>query len=835
MSIENLLQTWSKDPEFAENLSCWDITPTAEAMVGEFPDWLSPRVVAALKQRGISAPYLHQVVAMEHLHSGRNVVIATGTASGKTLCYDLPVLNTLISDPSARALYLFPTKALAQDQLSNLETLLAQPDGPSRFKAAIYDGDTPTNQRAQLRKESRIILSNPDMLHQGILPHHTAWRDFFAGLRFVVLDEAHIYRGVFGSHIANVIRRLKRICNFYRSYPLFVLTSATIGNPQELAELLIEAPVEPVLVDGSPHGRKHFLVYNPPLVDEKLGLRRSALLTSVNFAKKLLESGKQTLVFARTRRTVEMLLTYLLGQLRFQDRSLVRGYRSGYLKQERREIERDLKGGKLRTVIATSALELGIDIGDLESVIIVGYPGSIATTRQRAGRAGRKQQDTLALLVAAPDAMDQYLARHSEYLTANNPENALIDPNNLPILLQHLKCAAFELPFTKDEHFGAVPIELLESFLQLMAAEGLLNQQGERYFWVADQYPGADVSLRSTTAKIVSLRLNTPDGPRIIGEIDGDSAAWLVHPEAIYLHEAETYEVKALDLEKGICELEFSKADYYTIPNLNTEIERYASKDHQEFNNFRKDFGEISLRITVDSFRKIRWFTNETIGTGTIDLPPKHLDTVGFWLSPSEELIRQLQEQDLWNAAPNDYGPGWQALRRKILLRDANRCRACGGSFSEAQLHVHHVKPFRTFTDPALANAPSNLVSLCPSCHRQAEVSVRVRSGLAGARYALHNLAPLMIMSDAEDIGMMAELRSVLADGRPAILVYDNIPGGLGLSQRLYERHRAWVNTAADLISDCACENGCPACVGPVGEDGYGGKAEAVALLRGLR
>lgn len=834
-SIEELLSLWSKDPDFLENLSSWQTTPPADAVWGSFPAWLDANLINALQNAGIQAPYLHQVIAFEHLHDGRNLVIATGTASGKTLCYDVPVLDSLLKDPKARALYLFPTKALAQDQLGSLQSLLSQLPTDTSIKVAIYDGDTPTNQRLSIRKETRILLTNPDMLHQGILPHHTNWQAVFSGLRYVVIDEAHIYRGVFGSHIANLLRRLKRIAAFYHSYPLFVLTSATIGNPTELASALIEAPVEAVLNDGSPHGRRHFLVYNPPLVDQKLGIRISALQTAVSFTKKLLVEGKQSLVFARTRRTVEMLLTYLLGQLRFQERSLVRGYRSGYLKEQRREIELGLKNGSIRSVIATSALELGIDIGDLESVIMVGYPGSIATTRQRAGRAGRKQQESLAILIAAPDAMDQYLARHSEYLTENNPENGLIDPNNLFILHQHIKSAAFELPFCNGDRFGAVPDNLLNSMLKIMCNEGLLIQQDTRYFWIADKYPSAEISLRSSSGKQVTLiEENTTGTVRIIGEIDASSAPLLVHPQAIYLHEAETYEVKVLDLEQGRCLLLPAQPEYYTISSTNTEIERYSSLDHQEFNHFRKDYGELSLRISVDSFRKIRWFTNETIGTGTIELPPRHLDTTGFWIYPAKSLVDSLEEQGLWNAAPNAYGADWPSLRRKILLRDSFRCRACGGTFPETQLEVHHIKPFRTFSDPNMANAASNLVSLCSSCHRLAEISVRVRSGLAGATYALHNLAPLMVMCDTGDLGMKAEMRSVLAEANPAILVYDNVPGGIGLSQRLYEEHRNWFGKAAEMVMDCPCDAGCPACVGPVGEDGYGGKDEAAALLRGL-
>ncbi|MGV8050351.1 MAG: DEAD/DEAH box helicase [Anaerolineaceae bacterium] len=834
MNIGALLDLWKQYPDFLANITCWNIQLAAPPKFTPLSTNLNGQLLSNLTSQGIHQLYSHQAEAIAYIQDGSNVVIATGTASGKTLCYNLPILDGLLKDPNAKALYLFPTKALAQDQLKSLQQLTLTATGDHRPFSAIYDGDTPTHQRAEIRKRASIVITNPDMLHQGILPHHTLWRQFFEGLKYVVLDEMHTYRGVFGSHVANLLRRLKRIAAFYHAYPQFILTSATIGNPVELATNLIENPVKLVNQDGSPHGNRHFLVYNPPLVDERLGLRQSSLQTGIQFARKLLLDGHQTLLFARTRRSVEMILTYFLDVMPPNWRPKIRGYRSGYLKSERREIESGFKNGSIQAVVATSALELGIDIGDLESVILIGYPGSIATTHQRSGRAGRKQQSSLAIMVASPDAMDQYLALHPEYLTEQSPENALIDANNYSILLQHLQCAAFELPFDRDDHFGNLPGEVLKAFLDVMAQSGDVHLQANRYYWVADRFASGSVSLRSTTPNVITLRTEIEGTSQVVGEIDAASAAWLVHPEAIYLHEAETFEVKSLDLENGKCLLKPVQSEYYTIPSRSTTIETFQIKSQDSFANYRKSFGELSLRWEISGYRKVRWLTAETIGIGEVNLPPSFLETVGCWLSFEEDLIEKLRQEDLWTADGNNYGSGWAALKQKILSRDGYQCRVCGATGDDTQLHVHHIQPFKTFVNPDLANSPSNLITLCPSCHRQAEQNVRLRSGLAGASNALGNLAPLMVMCDREDLGILSEPRSILSDGSPTILVYDNIPGGLGLSERLFEQHRFWLDRTREMISDCQCLDGCPACVGPIGEAGHGGKAEALALLEGL-
>jgi len=835
MDIFQTLDDWLNEAEFAENIAYRQFTPLRQAIFEPFPANIHPALKKTLTEKGIISLYSHQAKAISLLESSENIVISTGTSSGKSLCYSIPILNQQLNQPGATSLLLFPTKALTNDQYNSF-TEYAEHLPVVNIKPAIYDGDTPSHHRSTIRKNASILLTNPDMLHQGILPHHTNWNRFLSNLRFVVIDEIHTYRGVFGSHFANLMRRLKRICNFYNAWPQFVLTSATIGNPQELAHNLIEMPVTLIDQDGSPRGESNFVLYNPPFVDEKIGIRKSSIETGVGFTQKLINADHQTLVFAQTRRTVEMLLTYLRYLLPPEQQSLVRGYRSGYLKSERREIEQALRSGELRAVFSTSALELGIDIGGLDAVLLIGFPGSIATTHQRIGRAGRKQQASLAILIATNDAMDQYLANHPEYLLENNPEQALIDPQNFVILLQHIRCAAFELPFTAQEHFGDLDPSVLKQFLDFLSQSQILNQQGEEYFWVAEQYPAAEVSLRSSTPDIVSLQVVDEKGQRkLIGQLDANSASWFVHKDAIYLHEAEMYEVLDLDLQEGICTLKPSQADYFTIPVIDTQIIEHKVDSTVEYQSYSANYGDLQLEIIIPKFQKKRWFTNELVGAGDLDMPPRNLQTTGFWLNIKSNYLEKLRQTGSWSADPNAYGSNWTNLRQKILNRDQNTCRACGKIFPPADLHVHHIRPFRTFSDPDLANLPSNLVTLCPACHHQAEANVRVRSGLAGAGYALRSIAPLLIMCDREDVSLLTEARSVLNDNGPAILIYDNIPGGLGLSRKLFERRIFWIDRAIEMIKECQCESGCPACVGPVGEPGYGGKKEALELLEGFR
>lgn len=832
--VKAIISRWRGTPNIAENVVAWRVLASKPAEYLEFPEQLSPLLIKQLRMKGISALYAHQAKAFQKVADGFNIAIVSGTASGKTLCYNLPVVNSLLHSPEGKALYLFPTKALAQDQLTNLRELLQLPDISDENSANIYDGDTPQHIRSTLRRNSSLILTNPDMLHTGILPHHTAWNAFFKTLRFVVIDEMHAYRGVFGSHVANVIRRLKRVCRFYGSQPQFILTSATIANPQELAERLIEKPVLVVDQDGSPHGEKHWLIYNPPFVDKKLGIRQSSMLEGTALAGELLDENIQTIVFGRTRRAVELILTYLRQRNPDQNPNHLRGYRSGYLPRERRAIEEGLRRGEVQGVVATSALELGIDIGGMDASILIGYPGSIAAARQQAGRAGRKLAPSLSILITAPNALDQYLARNPDFFFERSPERALIAPDNLLILLQHIRCAAFELPFDKDEGFGAIPAERTQAFLDLLTRNGQLHNQGDRYFWMADQYPAGDISLRNATPDNISLIVKSTYSTTSIGQVDLISAYWMVHPNAIYLHEGTSYQVEKLDLETGTAYLNPVIVDYYTEARKEVQVEEKNRMREEEVTGASKTLGEILVTTKVVGYRKIRWFTHEFLGGEKVNLPPTDLNTIGYWISVNSETVALLKDQMLWSASPNDYGSDWEQIRERALNRDGQRCQVCGASGQNRPLHVHHIQPFRSFAEREAANHLSNLITLCPSCHRQAEVNVRIRSGMAGLSYVLHNLAPLLLMCDGEDIGVHYDPNSTLGGGQPTVVLFDNIPGGLGLSENLYELHDNLITRGLETVGYCECEDGCPSCVGPVGEEASGGKAETLAILKAL-
>jgi DEAD/DEAH box helicase domain-containing protein len=832
--IKIILNRWRSQPNIAENVVEWRVLAPKPADVCPFPADMSPSLVSELKAQRISTLYRHQALAYEKVRDGENIAIVSGTASGKTLCYNLPVIDSLLKQPQGTALYLFPTKALAQDQLSNLRETLAQLGESGINRANIYDGDTPQHIRSTLRRESAIIFTNPDMLHAGILPHHTAWKDFFNALSFIVIDEMHAYRGVFGSHVANVIRRLQRVCRFYGSQPQFILTSATIANPQALAQRLIEKPVTVIDRDGSPHGERHFLIYNPPLVDKKLGIRQSSLLEGSLLAGELIDEDIQTIVFGRTRRGIELILTYLRQRDMHGNPNRVRGYRSGYLPKERRAIEEGLRRGEVKGVVATNALELGIDIGGIDAAVLIGYPGSIAATTQQAGRAGRKLAPSLSILVTSPNAMDQYLARHPDYFFGRSPEQALIEPNNLLILLQHIRCGAFELPFSKGEGFGAIPSGQLEAFLRLLSESGELHQQADRFFWMADQYPAADISLRNATPDNITLIRKDAYAQETIGQVDLVSAYWMVHPAAIYLHEGTSYLVEDLNLEAGAAYLREATVDYYTQANKKTQVEGQSLQKQEAVPGALKSLGEILVTTQVTGYRKIRWFTHEYLGGGEVNLPPTFLNTVGYWVSLNEETVKQLTDQMVWHDGSNDYGPGWNTLRGRVIRRDGNRCQVCGSGGTTQPLHVHHIQPFRSFSSREAANQLQNLITLCPTCHRHAEIRVRIRSGMAGISYLLHNLAPLLLMCDGDDIGVHYDPNSTLGEGQPTLVFFDTIPGGLGLSENLYERHAELLMGGFETIKFCECEDGCPSCVGPVGEEGSGGKSEAQSIFEAL-
>jgi DEAD/DEAH box helicase domain-containing protein len=853
LNLSPLFDFWKEDPDTAPNFFAWRTTPARAAQTHPFPTDLPDALRETLSTRGIHSLYSHQLSAWTETRAGKNIILATGTASGKTLSYNLPVLATMLDNPEARALYLFPTKALAQDQLTTLESLKVSSFQLSNLQTAIYDGDTPQSSRPSIRRNARIILSNPDMLHTGILPHHSNWSDFFSNLKFIVIDEAHTYRGVFGSHVANVIRRLKRVANFYGAKPQFILASATIGNPQELAEKLIEEPVELIDNDGSSRGERHFIIYNPPVTDAALGLRKSALLESVRLANHLLERDIQSVVFARTRRSVEIILTYLQGTSEQGTRNFqtdyplvpsssprIRGYRSGYLPHQRREIEQGLRDGSVKIVVATNALELGIDIGGLGAAILVGYPGTIASARQQSGRAGRGDAPAVSLLVASPNPLDQFLAHHPEYFFGSSPEMALVNPNHLLILLEHLRCALFELPFQKGEGFGSISDELLDEYLEFLVANQESHFSNDKYYWMQDAYPAANISLRSASPQSYVLQAAADDGrPITIGTVDGESAMWMIHPGAIYMHEAQQYFVQELNLENRVAQLVPVGLDYYTEAQRRSEIQVLSVNENSAAQGCEKSYGEIQVTTQVAGFRKIRWFTYETLGQEPLDLPPSELQTTGYWLSLSEETLSHLRDAGVWSNDPNDYGPDWQKIRGAVRKRDQFKCQVCGAVETIREHDVHHKTPFRAFIQDGVinreqANRLENLTTLCPSCHHKVEQNVRIRSGLGGLGFVLGNLAPLFLMCDPRDLGTFTDPAWSAVNGLPSVVIYDLVPAGIGFSQKLFEIHDELIQRAFELVSQCECEDGCPSCVGPGGENGYGGKAETLAILNQL-
>ncbi len=826
------------DPQFMANVTAWERLPARPARLAPYPAGLPARLTASLQSRGLRQLYSHQAQAVEAALRGENVAVVTDTASGKTLCYNLPVLNRLLSDPTARALYLFPTKALAQDQADELGQLIAalgQPP-PASISVRVYDGDTPHGQRAAIRQASGVLISNPDMLHAGILPHHTRWADWFANLRYVVLDEMHVYRGVFGSHMANVVRRLRRVCAFYGGAPQFICASATIANPRALAEKLIEAPVTLVDDDGSPRAEKHVIVYNPPLIDPASGLRRSYLLETQRLAARFLADDVQTVVFARTRNATELLLGYVRDAARTAGRApeAIRGYRGGYLPLERREIERGLREGEVRGVVATNALELGVDIGQLGAAVIAGYPGTIASLWQQAGRAGRRSETSAAVLVASAAPLDQYLAAHPRYLFEQTPERALINPDNLALLAGHLRCAAFELPFTDEATFGRAGN--VSELLRALAEEGELHESNGAFRWVGADYPAQSISLRSATDDRVVIQELRDGRPAVIGEVERTTAPARVHEGAVYLHEGRSYVVARLDWEAGLAEVQAAEVDYFTEAGEAVEIDVVDVVDADEGRAPLRAWGELLITSQATSYRKIRRYTHETLGYGRIDLPAREFQTTGFWLWVPPDMVEALAAEGIL-IAPNDYGPNWGEQRQAARARDEYRCRQCDTPEAPGRQHdVHHVIPFRTFgyvpgrnEHYLAANALDNLQCLCRACHTRLEATRGTQTALGGLAHALGNLAPLFLMCDPRDLGVSSEPRS-RETGAPTITIYDRVPEGLGFAEQLYDLHAELLRGALELVRACPCRDGCPACVGPVGVEA----ADAKALTRRL-
>jgi DEAD/DEAH box helicase domain-containing protein len=741
--------------------------PAVPAQYAPFPEALDPRLRAALAVRGISALYTHQALAIDHALAHRHVVVITPTASGKTLCYNAPVLDAILQDPSSRALYLFPTKALAQDQLAELQGLcetLAAPaaagDGES-IGVFTYDGDTPQDARRTIRARAHLVLSNPDMLHSGILPHHPRWAKLFENLRFVVIDELHAYRGVFGSHLCNVLRRLRRVCRHYGSDPVFICSSATIANPRELAERLTEQPFELVADSGAPRGEKFFVFVNPPVVNRQLGIRRSYLGETRRIAAEFLKRQLQLIVFAQSRLATEILTTYLKDDFDREPGTpeRIRGYRGGYLPNRRREIEKGLRDGAVRAVISTNALELGIDIGALDVSVMAGYPGTIAATWQRAGRAGRRASRSAAVMVASSAPLDQFVVRNPSYFFDASPEHALIDPDNLHILVDHIKCAAFELPFTASEAFGRHD---LQEILGILAEQGLVHRDGAesdldapaadgQWTWTNESYPADAVSLRSISSDNFVV-VDTTRETRVIGETDFTSGPATLHPKAIYIVEGQLYQVERLDFEGRKAFVREIDCDYYTdaITYTRVTVLDTFAEDAARAN------GEVHVVSRVVGFKKIKFYTNENVGSGELDLPEQQMHTTSYWLT-----------------------------------------------------------------------IPAETMAMLPYA------SDDRRDGIVGMAYALRQVAQLLLMCDRHDIGISIDIESEHEHGArsPQIFVYDSYPGGIGFSEPLARMHDELLAATRKLIAECGCEQGCPGCVGPIGDTGPLAKAAALRIL----
>jgi DEAD/DEAH box helicase domain-containing protein len=649
VSLDQILDGLARDDEFQAMVTRWERIPARPARYAPFPAWLDGRIAAALRRRGIRELYAHQAAALEATRSGHHTVVVTPTASGKTLCYNLPVLDAIAKDPAARALYIFPTKALSQDQLAELER--ESTDMDIELKTYTYDGDTSPAVRAAIRSAGHVVITNPDMLHTGILPHHTKWVKLFENLRYVVLDELHTYRGVFGSHVANVLRRLRRICAFYGSHPVFICTSATIANPDELARRHIEEDVVVIDESGAPRGEKVLVFVNPPVVNRNLGVRRSALLVGRDIAATLLASGVQTIAFAKSRVQTELLLTYLRSRFPQPQwpHDLIRGYRGGYLPSERRAIERGLRDGTVRGVVSTNALELGIDIGALQAAVLLGYPGTVASTWQQMGRAGRREELSAAFLVATSSPTDQYVVQHPEYVLDRSPEAGLVNPDNLHILVQHLKCGAFEIPFEPRERFGT---EDTPGVLSYLDEQGVLHEAGGKYHWSDQAFPAEAMSLRTATNDNVVIVDTTGPAPRtigseyhdghakVIGEIDRFAAQVLLHEQAIYLHESKQFQVERLDWENAKAYVREVKVDYYTQAELAVRIRVIDEFDRRSGQRgFDLAHGEVLVSTLTSLYKKLTMYTHENVGWGKITLPEQELQTTSFWCSLPERAV----------------------------------------------------------------------------------------------------------------------------------------------------------------------------------------------------
>ncbi len=780
LTLEEWLSRLENNRRFMENVKALKRIPASAGHLVPYPDWVDSRIRGVLKDEGIDRLYSHQAEAVGHVRAGRDIVLVTPTASGKTLCYNLPVLQGILEEPETRALYMFPTKALAQDQMHEMQGLI------DRLKAGIktytYDGDTPDDARQAIRKQGHVVITNPDMLHAGILPHHTKWQKLFANLKYVVIDELHVYRGVFGSHLANVIRRLKRIAAFYGQDPVFICCSATVANPQEHAERIVERPITPIAESGAPTAAKTFILYNPPIVNRELGIRQSALTPARKLAGQLIANDIQTIVFTTSRLTVEVLTRYLKDQFDRKkpvDDRFVSGYRGGYLPNLRRQIEGGLRNRDVMGVVSTNALELGIDIGNLEACIMCGYPGSIAATWQQSGRAGRRMGQSLAVLIARSNPMDQFIVDNPDYFFSRSPEHCRINPDNLLILLHHLKSAAFELPFEAGECFGG---EDLEELLTYLEDKGVLHRVDSRWHWSAESYPADEVNLRSINPENVVVVDATETGtPRVIAEVDWDSAFTTVHENAIYMLESQPYHVDRLDLNANKAYVRKVEVDYYTDAMTYTNVRVIDSFASKQARRIMVEHGEVQVVRKVVGYKKIKFYTSENLGYGEVNLPEKDMHTTSYWFTIPKDLLDSLpftRAEIIDGLSGLAYG--LHHLAAMILMADLRDLDRSIGDKS-GEWFVRHGAGGRTITATPGKNGETNQVQV-----------------------------------DAFD---------------PTVFLFDAYPGGIGFSELLYQQHDRLLESARNLIVSCPCSHGCPSCVGPTLEVGTAAKDVALAMI----
>ena len=754
--------------------------PAQPPVLVPFPASLDPRIGDAVRARGIDELYSHQAHAWDRIAKGQHVVVVTPTASGKTLCYNLPALQALVHQPDARILYLFPTKALAQDQLAELEELARQLPEMRMF---TYDGDTPQDARRAVRARANLVLTNPDMLHSGILPHHTKWATLFQNLRYVVIDELHAYRGVFGSHLANVLRRLRRICRHYGSAPQFIMASATIANPGELASRLIGEPVEEITESGAPTGDKVFVCYNPPVVNQELGIRAPYLGEAARFAIRFLREKIATIVFAQSRLATEVLLTSIKSGVadKTGDSGIVRGYRGGYLPTRRRAVEKGLREGEVLGVVSTNALELGVDIGHLDVAVLAGYPGAIASLWQQAGRAGRRSGRSVALLVATSAPLDQFMVTHPDYLFGTPPEHARVNPNNPFILVNHLKCAAFELPIAEDERFGELDVR---KFLAALDDEGVLHHAGRHWHWAAETYPADHTSLRTvTTDNFLVIDTTARDEKQtkrrqIIAEVDWGSAFASIYPKAIYLVESEPYEVQELHFredEEKVAYVKRVAVDYFTDAISAKGVWILQRLAEGPSAPYLAEQGEVLVAEKVVGFKKIKMGTLENVGSGEVELPQQEMQTTAAWLTVAPETLAR---------ASSSREELIDGLRAVTYL-------------------LHHLAPIFLLCD--IRDLGSWLGDTTPAT-----------SGAVATRESTRRR-----LMDA-------------AQFNPTIYLYDSHAGGIGLAEHVFEILPDLLRRGLDTLETCACRDGCPSCVGPVNEVGRKAKSTARSLLRAL-